>query len=395
MKISEKVTWIGKIDYDLKQFHGEQLSTDLGSSYNSYLIQDEKTAVIDTVWLPYAEEFMANLEKKIDLTKLDYIIVNHAEPDHSGALPLLVKAAPQAKILCTANGAKSIKGYYHQNWDLKIVKTGDKISLGSCELTFIEAPMLHWPDTMMNFLSGDNILFSNDVFGQHFAHKDLTDENVDNEALYYEAIKYFANIIAPFSKKTLKKIEELRSLDLPISMIAPAHGVIWKKDIKTIVEKYIEWSSAYAINEITIIYDTMYDSTEMLAGAIARGIKNELPDFEVKIFNSAKVSSSDIVTEAFRSKGILVGSPTYNNGILNSTAAILEELKGLSLENKKAGAFGSYGWSPVNTKIISEMLTHCGFDIFAESCKVQWRPAIDALIKAEEFGSAFAKFVNQ
>lgn len=396
MKISDTVTWIGKIDWELRKFHGEQLSTYKGSSYNSYLIKDEKIAVVDTVWSPFAEEFIQNLENEVDLSKIDYIIVTHAEPDHSGALPLLIERAPQAKILCSANGAKSIKGYYHHDGNFQTVKTGDKISLGKNEITFIEAPMLHWPDTMMFFLSGENILFSSDVFGQHYASFDLFDDKIeDKEMLYYEALKYFANIIAPFAKKTLKKIEELIALNLPIQTIATAHGIIWRNDVKTIIENYKKWSSAYSENQITIIYDTMYDSTRRMAETIAYGIKIQDKDCVVKIYNSARADNSDIITEVFRSKAVLVGSPTYNNGILNSTAAILEEIKGLSLEGKKAAAFGSYGWSPSNVKIISEFLQSAGFLVYEDTAKVQWNPNKDDLEKLIEFGKKFAEFVGK
>ncbi len=396
MKITENVTWIVKIDWELRKFHGEQLSTYKGSSYNSYLIRDEKIAIIDTVWKPFAEEFISNLKQQVELDKIDYIIVTHAEPDHSGALPLLVEQAKNAKIICSANGAKSIKGYYHKDWNFQTVKSGDKLSLGKNEITFIEAPMLHWPDTMMCFLSGDNILFSSDVLGQHYASYELFDDKVeDKELLYYEALKYFANIIAPFSKKTIKKIEELISLNLPIDTIATAHGIIWRKDIKTIIDKYLEWSNGYKENQITIVYDTMYDSTRKMAESIAEGIKSVDKDCVVKLFNSARSDNSDIITEVFRSKAILIGSPTYNNGILNSTAAILEEIKGLSLEGKKAASFGSYGWSPANVKIINEFLQNSGFELFEESVKTQWSPNQEEMTKLMEFGKKFAEFVGK
>lgn len=395
MKISNSVNWIGKIDWELRKFHGEQLSTYKGSSYNSYLIKDEKIAIVDTVWAPFAEEFIKNLKKEIDFDKIDYIIVTHAEPDHSGALPLLVEYATNAKIVCSANGAKSIKGYYHKDWNFQIVKTGDKLSLGSKELTFIEAPMLHWPDTMMCFLSGENILFSSDVFGQHYASYDLFDDQIeDKDLLYYEALKYFANIIAPFAKKTIKKIEELTSLNLPIEIIATAHGIIWRKDISKIIDLYKEWSSSYKENQITIVYDTMYNSTRKIAETLANGIKSFDNDVVVKIFNSSRADNSDIITEIFRSKAVLIGSPTYNNGILNSTAAILEEIKGLSLEGKKAAAFGSYGWSPANVKIIAEFLKEAGFEVFEDAAKAQWNPSEEDTTKLMEFGEKFAEFVG-
>lgn len=394
MKITEKVTWIGKIDWELRKFHGEQLSTYNGSSYNSFLIKDEKLTIVDTVWLPFADEFINNLKKQIDPSKIEYIVVTHAEPDHSGALPKLMEIAPNATILCSANGAKSIKGYYHQDWKMQIVKSGDKVSLGTNDLTFLEAPMLHWPDTTMAFLSGENVLFSSDVFGQHFASSEMTDQSADESLLYHEAIKYFANIIAPFAPKVIKKISELVALNLPFTTIAPAHGVIWQKDVRTIVDKYLLWSDGYSENQIVLIYDTMYESTRKIAEAIADGIHSADPSVKLKLFNSARADNSDIITEAFKSKAILVGSPSYNNGILNSIAAMLEELKGLSLTGKKAAAFGSYGWSPANVKFINEFLKECKYEVFADGMKVQWNPDQDVIGKCRDFGRQFVDFIS-
>ncbi len=391
-KINDTVSWIGKIDWELRKFHGQQLSTYRGSSYNAYLIKDEKNVIIDSVWRPFAEEFIANLKKEIDFASIDYVVVNHAEPDHSGALPFIMDlVAPDTPIICTANGAKSIKGYYHKDWNFKIVKNGEKLSIGSRDLIFIEAPMLHWPDTMMTYLSGDNILFSNDVFGQHFACEGMYDDLVDNSELMYESIKYFANIVSPFNKKVLKKMQEFKEMNLPINLVCPAHGVIWRKNIETIINKYEVWASSYSENQVTLIYDTMYDSTRKMAEAIASGILIEKPDLNVKLFNSSKSDNSDIITEVFRSKAFLIGSPTYNNGILNSTAAILEEIKGIAPENKKAAVFGSYGWSPANIKIISEFLKEASIEVILDGAKSQWNPDTNALDKCVEFGKEFAR----
>ncbi|HHV18889.1 MAG TPA: MBL fold metallo-hydrolase, partial [Thermoanaerobacterales bacterium] len=259
--INDNVTWVGKIDWELRTFHGEDLSTHRGSSYNSYLVRDEKVALIDTVWEPFAEEFVENLKKEIDLNQIDYIIINHGEIDHSGALPALMREIPDTPIYCTKNGIKSLKGHYHQDWNFVPVKTGDKLNLGKKELIFVEAPMLHWPDTMFSYLTGDNILFSNDAFGQHFASENMFNDLVDQAEVYQEAIKYYANILAPFSKLVAKKIEEVLSLSLPLEMICPSHGVIWRKDPLQIVKKYQEWAANYQENQITIIYDTMWNGT--------------------------------------------------------------------------------------------------------------------------------------
>ncbi|HPU59008.1 MAG TPA: MBL fold metallo-hydrolase, partial [Candidatus Avimonas sp.] len=227
-KITDRVTWVGKVDWELRKFHGDEYSTHRGSSYNSYLIRDKKTVLIDTVWLPYDKEFVTNLKKEIDLKEIDYIIVNHGEVDHSGSLPELMKEIPDTPIYCTANAVKSLKGQYHQDWNFVTVKTGDKLELGETTLTFIEATMLHWPDTMFTYMSGDNILFSNDGFGQHYASETLFNDSADPCILWAEAMKYYANILAPFSPMVTRKIKEIQAMNLPIDMICTSHGICWK-----------------------------------------------------------------------------------------------------------------------------------------------------------------------
>ncbi len=393
-KINSNVTWVGKIDWELRTFHGEDLSTHRGSSYNSYLVQDEKVALIDTVWEPFADEFINNLKKEIDLSKIDYIIANHGEIDHSGALPALMKEIPDTPIYCTQNGIKSLKGQYHQDWNFVPVRTGDKLNLGKKEIIFIEAPMLHWPDTMFSYLTGDNILFSNDAFGQHYASERMYNDLVNQAELYQEAIKYYANILAPFSKLVGKKISEVLSLNLPIDIICPSHGVIWREDPIQIVEKYQEWADDYQENQITIIYDTMWNGTRRMAEAIACGIKEANEDITIKLFNSARSDTNDIITEAFKSKAILVGSPTVNRVVLHSIAGLLGALRGLGFKNKKAAAFGTYGWSGESVKIITEELERAGFEIIDQGIKILWNPDEDSKQKCEEFGKQIGEILK-
>lgn len=394
LKITDTVTFVGKIDWELRRFHGEQLTTNHGSSYNSYLIQDERIVLIDTVWTPFSGEYINNLKEIIDIKKIDYIIANHAEPDHSGALPQLMEMIPDTPIYCTANGMKSLKGYYHKDWNFVPVKTGDRLNIGSKEIIFIEAAMLHWPDTMMNYLTGDNILFSNDVFGQHFASEFMFNDLIDEHELNYEALKYYANIITPYAKKVTAKMDEFKAMNLPLNMICPAHGIIWRKNPEQIIEKYSEWAKDYAENQITIIYDTMYNSTRKMAESIAQGIASVDNNVTVKLFNAARADNSDIMAEVFKSKGILVGSPNLNSGILNSIAAILEEIKGLKFMNKKAAAFGSYGWSPAQIKLINESLTEAGFEVIGDGLKLQWNPDDKGIEQCLEFGKGFVEACN-
>ena len=259
--VKNNVSWVGKVDWELRTFHGEELSTHRGSSYNSYLLEEEKTVLIDTVWLPFAEEFVTNLAAEIDLNKIDYIVVNHGEVDHSGSLPALMKQIPQTPIYCTANAVKSLKGQYHQDWNFRVVKTGDQLDVGNGKkLIFVEMAMLHWPDSMATFLTQDNVLFSNDAFGQHYATEMLFNDLVDSCELYGEAIKYYANILTPFSAMLRKKLAEIAALNLTIDIIATSHGALWRQNPLQIVEKYAQWANDYQENQITILYDTMWNN---------------------------------------------------------------------------------------------------------------------------------------
>ncbi|MCJ7639413.1 MAG: anaerobic nitric oxide reductase flavorubredoxin, partial [Euryarchaeota archaeon] len=388
--IKENISWVGKVDWELRTFHGQELSTHRGSSYNSYLVRDTKTALIDTVWGPFSGEFIENLKKEIALDEIDFVIANHAESDHSGALPELMRLIPDIPIYCTSNATKSLKGLYHEDWDFQVVKTGDTLSLGSKELIFIEAPMLHWPDSMMSYLTGDNVLFSNDAFGQHIATEHMYNDLVDQAELFQEAIKYYANILTPFSKLVDKKIKEIIALNVPVDMICPSHGVIWRKDPLQIVKKYVEWARDYSENQITIAYDTMWNGTRRMAEAIAKGITAADPDVTVKLFNVARSDKSDLITEIFKSRAVLIGSPTVNKGILSAAAAVLEEMKGLKFQNKKAAAFGCYGWSGEAIAVISERLKEGGFHVLNDGIMELWNPNSEAIDNCIRFGKDVA-----
>ncbi len=389
--VKNNIQWVGKIDWELRKFHGDEYSTHRGSSYNSYLIQEEKTALIDTVWGPFAKEYVENLQKVIDLKKIDFIIACHSENDHSGALPELMKHIPDTPIYCTKNGARILKGLYHQDWNFQIVKTGDKLSLGNKDLTFIEAPMLHWPDSMFTYLSSDAVLFSNDAFGQHYASEVMFNDRVDQAELFQECIKYYANILTPFSSLVIKKIKEVLGFNLPLDMICTSHGIIWRDNPAQIIEKYLEWADNYQENQITILYDTMWDSTRIMAEEIAAGIKERDDQVTVKLFNLAKADKNDAITEVFKSKAILMGSSTINNGILVHVAALLEEIKGLKFKKKKAGAFGSYGWSGEAVKIMLERLDNSGFDIIDQGLRIIWAPDEESKLACRAYGKTFVE----
>ncbi|NMA96328.1 MAG: anaerobic nitric oxide reductase flavorubredoxin, partial [Clostridiales bacterium] len=378
-KITDKVTWTGKIDWDLRTFHGEEYSTHRGSSYNSYLIRDEKTVLIDTVWHPFAEEFVDNLKKEVALDEIDYIILQHSEIDHSGALPLLMREIPDTPIYCTANGARLLKAHFHEDWNFVTVKTGDKLDIGESTLTFVEARMLHWPDTMFTYMSGDNILFSNDAFGQHYASELMYNDLVDQAELFQEAIKYYANILTPFSSFVTRKIEEVLSFNLPLSIIAPSHGIIWRDNPVQIVEKYLEWAKGYQEHQITIVYDTMWNATKKMAEAIAKGIQLVDDTVNIKLYNAAISDKNDIITEMFKSKAVLIGSSTVNKSIMSATAGILSMIRGIGFQNKKAAAFGSYGWSGESVALLTEKLKEAKLDVVNDGIRELWNPNEEAV----------------
>ncbi|HHU75870.1 MAG TPA: anaerobic nitric oxide reductase flavorubredoxin [Firmicutes bacterium] len=391
-QVINNVYWVGKVDWELRKFHGNEYSTHKGSTYNSYLIREGKTVLIDTVWDPFAEEFVENLASEIDLNKIDYIVANHGEIDHSGGLLALMKRIPDKPIYCTANAVKSLKGQFHQDWDFRVVKTGDKIDIGNGkELIFVEMPMLHWPDSMATYLTKDNVLFSNDAFGQHLATEKLFNDQVDQCDLFQESIKYYANILTPFSAILRKKLDEIISLNLPIDMIATSHGVIWRDNPMQIVEKYSQWADDYQENQITIVYDTMWNGTKLLAEKISEGISIGDPDVVVKVYNLAKSDENDVVTDIFKSKTVVMGSPTISNSILHSVAGFIHYMKGLKFKGKKSAAFGCYGWSGESVKVINEMMGNAGFEVITEGYRNQWNPDADAQKAAIEFGKTIAK----
>ncbi len=389
-KIKNNVYWVGKVDWEMETFHGADYSINNGSSQNAYLIQEEKTVLVDTVWKPHSAEFVDNLFREIDLNKIDFIVANHGEIDHSGALPDLMEKIPNTPIYCTANGVKSLSGqFHHPEWHYQVVKTGDSVEIGNGKkLVFVEMRMLHWPDSMATYLTGDNILFSNDAFGQHYALEELFNDQADICLLWAEALKYYANILNPFSPLVKKKVEEVQSLNLPIDIIAPSHGVIWRDNPMQIVEKYYEWAQNYQENQITIAYDTMWEGTMQLAHRIGAEINRLYPEMRVKIFNISKADKNDIMTEVFKSKAVAVGSPTVGQNILSSVSGWLEFLKELKFKNKRAAVFGCYGWSGESTKILRDRLLEAGFDVVEPEIKCNWNPEKESLNRAEDIARA-------
>ena len=394
-ELAKDLYWVGVVDWGLRHFHGHELSTPRGSSYNSYLILDEKKVLVDTVWDPFSEDFVEKLAQIIDPAKLDYIICNHMETDHSGALPTLMRLCPNATIIVSKRGLSSLKGHYHANcanWKVQAVGTGDTLKIGKRELLFFEAPMCHWPDTMFTYIMGEGVLMPNDAFGQHYATGYRWNDQVDQEELFAEALKYYANILAPFSKQVLTKIDELLALKLPVNMILPSHGVLWRKDPLQIVTKYQQWARQEPEKSAVILYDTMWNATRQMAEAIGDGLAEAGVPY--KLLHMAVTDRNEAIVEVFKAKAILIGSSTHNNGLLPSIMPILEDLKGLKLINKIGGAFGSYGWSGESNKQIEEHLAKCKIPLAAPSVKALWQPTPDDLEKCREMGRQVAKAIN-
>jgi len=391
-ELTEGVYWVGAVDWALRQFHGHELSTHRGSSYNSYLIVDEKTVLVDTVWGPFQDQLIENIREVVDPASINIVVANHAEVDHSGSLPAVIRQVPNATVVVSQRGKESIEGHFHQPWNFRVVKTGDKINIGRHDLVFVEAPMLHWPDSMFTYLTGKNILMPNDAFGQHYATSFRFNDEVNQEELYEEALKYYANILTPFSSLVLKKIEEVLALNLAVDMIAPSHGVIWRKDPLQIVKKYQQWAAQEPANSAVILYDTMWDGTRHMAEAIGHGLAAEGVPY--KVFHMAVSDRNDVITEVFKAKAVIVGSPTFNQGILPTISPILEDLKGLRFQNKVGAAFGSYGWSGEAIQIIEEHLSRCKIPIVAEGVRAKWQPKPDDLARCTELGQKIARVIN-
>lgn len=392
IKIKDNIYWAGVKDWEIKRFHGEEYSTHRGSSYNAYIVKDQKIALVDTVWTPFNERFLDKLEQNVGLNNISLIVINHTEQDHAGSLPYLMERLPETPIYCTKNGAMMIKKHFHRDWNFNVVKTGDSVDLGEHKLVFAEMQMLHWPDSMATYVTGANVLLSNDAFGQHYASPYMFNDQVDQGELYQEAIKYYANILTPFSRMVKAKLKELAGLNLAIDMIAPSHGIIWRDNPMQIIEKYDQWAGDYHEGTVAILYDSMWGATRKMAQAIAKGLRNK--GVGAKLLHTGRRDKNDVITEAFKAKGIIVGSSTINKVMLSSTAEILEIIKGLQFKNKVGAAFGSYGWSGESIKLVENRLKESGLEIVMDGIRAQYNPTPEDLKSCEIFGESFAAHVG-
>lgn len=372
-EIKKGVYWVGAIDWSLRSFHG--YTTYKGSTYNAYLIVDEKITLIDTVKKAFSDELLERVSKIVEPSKIDYLVSNHVEMDHSGSIPAVMKAAPNAKIITIApQGVKGLTAHYGEQ-DYLGVKTGDSISLGKRTLKFVATPMLHWPDNMVAYCPEEKILFSNDAFGQHFASSERFDDEADLFEVMEQAKKYYGNIVMPYVSPVKAAYDIVAGLDIDI--IAPSHGLMWRGNIKDILDAYRRWSSGELKEKALVVFDSMWHSTEDIAKVITEAFISA--GVSAKYIDLKESHISDIMTDVVDSKYICVGSPTLNNNMLPTVAAFLTYLKGLSPKNKYAMAFGSYGWGGQSVGQVEDMLKDCGFDIFTDKIRVQYIPSKEAM----------------
>lgn len=392
LKILPDIYSVGTVDWDVRTFHGHTYTTNRGTTYNAYLILDDKIALVDTVYGPFSLELMENIRQIIPVEKIDYIVTNHVETDHSGALPTIMPLCPKAKVLGTAKCKEGLYRHYYGSWDFQIVKTGDKIKLGKRTLTFIEAPMIHWPDSMFTYLPEEALLLPNDAFGQHYATSKRFDDEADACELMDEAAKYYANILWPFSSVILKKIEEIKNLHIPIKMIAPSHGIIWRRDPMKIVNSYVSWAKNETKPKVVVMYETMYGATEKMARIIVEGITDA--GLSVELFDVAVTDRTEMTKEMLDAKGFIFGSSTHDNDMLPTIAGFLEFVKGLAPKNRWGCVFGSHGWAGGALKEIEGVLKETGIELVQPGLSVKYFPDQEDIKRCYEYGRDFANRIK-
>jgi len=379
LELMKDIWFVGYVDFEVRNFHG--YSTHRGSSYNAYLVKGKKTVLIDTIKRPYFEYFLENIKEVCNPEEIDYFITNHVEPDHSGSFPLILKHLPNAELIASERGVEALRDHYHEEVDddffnkIRAVKEGDTLDIGNGKkFTFIPIPMIHWPDSMVSFMTdenGKNVLFSNDAFGQHYATSKRWDDENDMCIIMQEAEKYYANILLHLSGLIANALPKVGAL--PIDIICTSHGICWRSHIKEMVEAYIKWSKGEFDNKsVLIVYDTMWGSTEKIAKALQKEIEHR--GIIVKRFKLTNADYSDVITEAMKAKAILVGSPTLNNGLYPSVAEYLSYQRGLKPMNKIGLAFGSYGWSGQSPNEIAQILRDTKFDVMDEKIRIKYVP---------------------
>ena len=392
-ELKNDIYWIGFVDWNVRDFHGYE--TDKGSTYNAYLIKDEKTAIVDSVKAPYWETLVRNIKKYTKLEDVSYIICNHAEPDHSGSIPKLVELCPQAEVICNAKCKNFLSMYYDTaDWNFKVIKEGESVSLGKRTVTFFDTPMAHWPESMMTYMPEEKLLFSMDAFGQHYATSGRFDEDAPLSEIVLEATKYYANIIMPLGRQVVKALEKASQYD--IEMIAPSHGIIWKTEIPTIIELYKKWATYQVDKKVVVFYDSMWHSTEMMAHAIYEGAQS-VPGVEVKLYDVKATHITELATQVIDCAAFAVGSPTLNMTLMPKVAEALTYIQGLGPQNKLALSFGSYGWAKkAGQHHIIDYLNKMKVTLLDEEpYQSQFKPTEENLEKGFEYGVKLAEYAKE
>ena len=391
IKVSDNVYWVGAIDWAVRDFHG--YLTRRGSTYNAYLVMADKITLIDTVKAPFKEELLARVSSLVDLDDVQYIVSNHSEMDHTGCLPDVIEAVKPEKVFASPNGVKTLESHFHLGREIIAVKDGETIDLGNMKLTCLETKMLHWPDSMVSYLAKDDLVFSQDGFGMHLASSERFADEIDESILDFEAAKYYANILLPLSGFVTKLLERVAALKLPIKIIAPDHGPIWRQDPGWIIGRWAKWAAQKPTKKAVIVYDTMWGSTEKMAKAIGEGIAAGGAD--VKLMKLRADHRSDVVTELLDAGALIVGSPTINNTLFPTVADFLAYAGGLKPTNLIGAAFGSYGWSGEAVKQVRAALEQMNVEIVGEDTKAKYVPDGNALDQCYALGRQVAERLNE
>jgi flavorubredoxin len=377
VEIKKDIYWVGAIDWKLRNFHG--YLTQRGSTYNAYLIIDEKITLIDTVKGYLTKELIERIADVIDPKKIDYVISNHVEMDHSGAMPEIMKMLPNAKVITSQAGEKEHKVIYKENWNFQVVKSGDTLNIGKRNLHFVMTPMVHWPDNMVTYCPEEKMLFSNDAFGQHIASSERFDYEYPVETILEEAKKYYANIVLPYSSQVVGVMSIVRTLEL--AYICPSHGIIWKENIPLILENYDKWASNKTDKKAVIVYDSMWDSTEKIAQKVKQAFEDK--QYHYYIYDLKDTHISDIMTQIIEAEYICIGSPTLNKGILPTVAAFLTYLQGLAPRGRRAILFGSYGWAQANMKAMERYMEESNIEVKLR-ININFIPSLEQLNQVKE-----------
>jgi len=391
VEVKDNIFWVGAVDWNLRDFHG--YSTEKGTSYNAYLLKDDKTVLFDTVKADLSEALIENIKSVIDPQAIDYIVVNHAEMDHSGALPEIIRLVQPEKIICNAKCRDTLIAHFHDDsWPFEIIKEDDTLNTGSHNIHFLDSKMLHWPESMVSYIPEAKLLISNDIFGQHWSSSERFDNEVDQGELHWQAAKYYANIFLPFSPAVNKFLTKLSDKDIHPDMLATDHGLIWRQDVVGIISAYQRWSKQETAAKAVVVYDTMWGSTKTMAEAIGKGLSEE--NIVTHLFDLRFNHRSDVMTELLEARAVILGSSVMNNNLLPKMADMLTYMKGLKPGKKFGAAFGSYGWANKGVKMLNEALESMKFEIVDDGITSNYVPTKDILDNCQKLGQKIGQVIK-